>query len=148
MPNQEPIVVPTDVELRERAGNALKETLLFGNVSRRLLADLVDLYDLLPIGPVGADVIHNVQPAVLVVLEGTVRVQTPPTTIVLQRGTYLASDPVLGALDWHGGSAIASAGAEAVRVFLLSRTAFHRLPRVIVNALNIAELDKMNAYVP
>lgn len=145
MANEGPPTVPSDEELRERATNALKRTDLFRHVGRRVLGDLVDKFGLTPVGRPGERVVlENVEPAVLVVLEGALEVQGGKHPVVLQPGVYLRSHPLLLEVHWDG-SRIEAVGATPVRVFLLNAQAFDGLPRIVVNALDPNELEKVKA---
>ncbi len=137
-----PTVFPSDAALREHAAQAMKLTTLFSHVSARLLADLVQNVGLIRLGHLPVDTVPK-QPAVLLVLEGRVRLNAN-VTLVLGRGTYLASDPAFAGVDWTS-PRIESGEDESVRAFLLSIQAWEGLPRVIINAMDPLALADLNA---
>jgi hypothetical protein len=143
-----PPAIPSDQEMRERAAHAIRQTALFAHVSGRLIVDLVERIGLRSVEHALPAVVKNVHPAMLIVLEGEVVVHATAATLALAPGTYLAFDPVLAAVDWASGSVIESARADPVRIFLVTCGEFHALPRVMVNALDPAALDKMNTVCP
>lgn len=144
MANEGPSTVPSNEELRERATNALKRTDLFRHVGRRVLGDLVDKFGLTLVSRPGEGVVlEDVEPAVLVVLEGALEVGGKHP-VVLQPGVYLRNHPLFLEVHWDG-SRIEAVGATPVRVFLLDARAFDGLPRIVVNALDPNELEKVKA---
>ena len=152
---------PTNRELRERVIVHLKETPLCANVSVRLLADLVDRYDLLE-APPSPDSVDGLDPAILVVPEAPVMIFDPhagmpwPFPMAIPPGMPPQLLPIsltvgahlrnLGALAPVGSTSgawapwrVGAAGHRPVRVFQLSFHEFKtRLPRVLVNALNLS----------
>ena len=138
--------VPTDAELRERVEQALKNTVLFHRVSRRLLADLIEVVGVRHIdGP--APINTNTMPAVLVVLEGELYVYVGATRFVLRPGTYLALDPIMIGIDWPNAK-IEPPPDQPIRVFLLDKQFFlGRMPPVIINTLDTAALDDMHTHL-
>ena len=140
MTNTHPIHVPTDQELRERSLNALKQTRLYANVSRRLLADLVDLHPPVTVTP-GAG-LAKVRPLVLIVLEGNLALHGGQRPVALRPGTYLGYDAAFADVDWER-ARLEAVGGEA-RFFVLDPGSFDAQPLAIVNALDPAELEALN----
>jgi hypothetical protein len=141
--------MPTSDEgLRERAAYALKGHGLFRHVSRRMLIDLVDKFDLERVGPVGAPpnpAVHA--PAVLVVLEGTLRIDEPgpnPPTM-LTPGIYALHQHPLRGVNWGAGPAVYATEERTVRVFVVTRAHLiqNELPRILVNAMDENELQRL-----
>ena len=136
--------VLSDADMRERAANALGHAPLFQHVSRRLLSDLVEKFDLRSIPPPPDDLfLAGVGPAVLVVLEGAIRTHGPSGTQTFGPGTYVRYDAALFHVEFS--SKVAAVGTDFVRVFLLDTDEILTLPRMIVNALDRTELAAMNA---
>jgi hypothetical protein len=143
MPGQ-PTPFPSDDELQARAVVLLKQRDLFQNVSRRLLADLVEREGLKFVGPPGSPkVLLNVEPAILVVLHGGVTVKRT-SSFNLQPATYLRHDPVIQEAGVSGLS-IESVPSEGVHVLLMEMSAlsYDHMPRMLVNALDPSVLARM-----
>jgi hypothetical protein len=110
-----------------------------------MLIDLVDKFGLERVGPVGTPpnpALHR--PAVLVVLEGTLRIGEPdpdPPTI-LTPGTYALYQRPLLDVNWSGGAVVHAAQERTVRVFVVTHVQ-QQLPRILLNVLDENEFQKL-----
>ncbi len=138
---------PPSEELRERALNMLKHTALFGNTSRRLVVDLVDKYGVRPVGrDLSPLVIENIEPAILVVLEGTLTVTDGALRRILRPGAYLRHDPLFTGVEWvHSRMEASSEGDETVRIFLLDATEIFTVSPLVWNAVNPVVLAQLES---
>jgi hypothetical protein len=140
----------SDEELRERAAHALKGHDLFRHVSRRILIDLVDKFGLERVGPIGTPPIAAAHaPAVLVVLEGALRIEEPgpiPPTI-LTPGIYALHQRPLRDVNWGTGPIVSAAEQRTARVFVVTRAHLiqDELPQILVNAMDGGELQRLVA---
>jgi hypothetical protein len=142
---------PSNRELRERVIAFMKDTRLFADVSVRLLADLLDRYDLVEVPP-APDQFAPLDPAVLAVPEGSVELYMAPQTvwppppmgvpfaplaIPLATGIHLRNLGTLRGLNNWALAALRANGPDPVRILYLPRLEFDMaLPRVLVNALD------------
>jgi hypothetical protein len=139
---------PPDTALRGMAAIALKETKLFGYLSRRLLIDVVEWRNLTTVGH-GPGAVKQ-EPAVLVVLErpivvseGRKRKEGRERKIVLQPGTYLRYEAPLRDVEWQTAFIEAVVDQPPARVFMLEGNDIDSLPPMVVNALDPRELERL-----
>ncbi len=131
-----------DAELREIASTMLKRHAICLNTSRRHVIDLVDMFGIKPIRVSPPDVVLNLEPAILVVLDGPVLITSHistnnPTTRELQPGVYLRSDPVIAVVEWNDSMISAYPdGPLLVHVCVIDAPKFVVLPKIILNAFN------------